>query len=402
MKIIGTNLTSRYDTRVKERVATDFYPKSKIQNLIESNIMQGEDWYFTYQTFLDVHHGLRKSQEMIHSIPSYSGISVGGAVATGSHGNFSPSGSISNQVTSIISYLPTGEIMVLNKEDSCFSTLSCSYGAGAVLCAVRLKKYDSKLYKVETEVMPYQDFIDTLANIVEFNESCYANIHFLGRNQCVIVTKINRVKEEFESTLKTPNLVKAYSKLEAFGLKHQDKLPSLVKQKIRLEVTKFKKPIFFITGNEIHNSLNQDALSLKSLQRTNIISHEVSFDLRLSKRILESLCYEFIPTWRKYRSTFPINLRISGADNSYLSPSFGRKSLWIDFVIDASKSINSLIDAEKWHLKCQFQGRPHPGKFYSPQKYDYPDIFPSFSEALKDLAKLDPKRVFYSKLYDVT
>lgn len=402
VKVVGSNLTSRYETKkIKEVKVEEFYSKNDVQKVIEQNDNYQDKWFFANQKFGEVAGKLKSRDLFMHAVPSYSEISLGGAISTGTHGHFSTTGSISNQVEELIVYSPEKGLIHIKEGQRDFDVLSCAYGAGAAICAAKLRTYQMCFFISKTVVIPFHSFNEQIENIIKENESFYANIYFTSRKPLVSLTKINSATENEGSNHLSSRAVKTFQMFEHIGLKVQKQLPRFIKQQVRLQFTNFTMPTFSVPSHLIHNTLRLGGEFATALQRHDVRSHEVAFDAKNASVVLESLRANFGKIWKKEKSTFPINIRYSGADKALLSPSYARKSLWVDFVIDDFRSNEPLEKAEMWHLEQGLQGRAHPGKFLTFANYDFRRLYPNFNRALATLESMDPNRNLYSNIYSV-
>ncbi|MBM0747750.1 MULTISPECIES: D-arabinono-1,4-lactone oxidase [Pantoea] len=96
---------------------------------------------------------------------------------------------------------------------------------------------------------------------------------------------------------------------------------------------------------------------------------------------------------------YPIILRCTGASEGWLSPSHQQPSCFFGFVVyyadDGSLSqegLHFLTEVEK--LLAAEGGRPHWGKYYDPQRYQWRDIYPQWDAFRAVRETLDPARRF--------
>ncbi|ORM72954.1 metal chaperone, involved in Zn homeostasis, GTPase of family protein [Pantoea wallisii] len=96
---------------------------------------------------------------------------------------------------------------------------------------------------------------------------------------------------------------------------------------------------------------------------------------------------------------YPIILRCTGASEAWLSPAYQHPTCFFGFVVyyadDGSLSqegLHFLSEVEK--LLAAEGGRPHWGKYYDPQRYQWRDIYPQWDafRAVRD--RLDPTHRF--------
>jgi hypothetical protein len=116
------------------------------------------------------------------------------------------------------------------------------------------------------------------------------------------------------------------------------------------------------------------------MNKVNINSHEISIALTEIDSFLRLLMKDWSETWINTLSSNPITIRFTGSDVAFLSPSFGRDSVWIDFLTDKDDGLRILEKIENWHLSSGISARPHWGKFFTPEKYTFPDLYENFEK----------------------
>lgn len=96
---------------------------------------------------------------------------------------------------------------------------------------------------------------------------------------------------------------------------------------------------------------------------------------------------------------YPIILRCTGASQAWLSPAYQQPTCFFGFVVyyadDGSLSqegLHFLTEVEK--LLAAEGGRPHWGKYYDPQRYQWRDIYPQWDAFRAVREQLDPQRRF--------
>jgi FAD/FMN-containing dehydrogenase len=97
--------------------------------------------------------------------------------------------------------------------------------------------------------------------------------------------------------------------------------------------------------------------------------------------------------------TFPVEVRSGVADDGWLSPSFGRDSVYLAFHVNARTDHTPYFSAVEAVMR-EHGGRPHWGKLHTRSSEDLAPVYPRFADfrALRD--ELDPDRLFTNGYLD--
>ena len=86
--------------------------------------------------------------------------------------------------------------------------------------------------------------------------------------------------------------------------------------------------------------------------------------------------------------------RTVAADDAILSGAYGREVLAIHFTwVKNEQKVRELLPVIE-SILLQFQAKPHPGKIFTAENFNFPKIFPKFSEFMTFRNRLDPSKKF--------
>jgi L-gulonolactone oxidase len=96
---------------------------------------------------------------------------------------------------------------------------------------------------------------------------------------------------------------------------------------------------------------------------------------------------------RGWRISFPVEIRVTPADDIPLSSSSGRDSLYLAFHMN-ERTDHTAYFSEVEHLLRGYDGRPHWGKLHTLTAADLEPAYPRWHEFTDLRDKLDPERLF--------
>ena len=96
---------------------------------------------------------------------------------------------------------------------------------------------------------------------------------------------------------------------------------------------------------------------------------------------------------RDWRISFPVEIRVTPADDVPLSTSSGRDSVYLAFHMNARTDHTAYFGGVE-HLLRGYDGRPHWGKLHTRTAADLEPAYPRWHEFTDLRDKLDPDRLF--------
>lgn len=395
LRIIGSGMGDKYSDSNVRRISVEEL-LARTNNAIGQFDLDGDFWIRADKNIGDLIRLSSNSNRMVKSVPSYNGLSIGGSISTGSHGNFSQDGTMSSEIDSAIFLNGNLDLIKIDKTTPLFNSISCNLGLGGGLIFVKIRTYTCENYSLELRIIDKEYLLENLEKIRNENLSFFINIYLRKGKPIIFLFTLKATHPQIG--LNRGLDISIMSKLEELGIRFQHFIPNELKKELRYQLTKYKKPSYHYFGNDVHQTLRVSNENVRAMQQSDFISHEVCFDFNKSKIILESLLEELPNFWKNNKSSFPVNIRYSGSDRAYMSPAFGRDSLWIDFVTLRSKNYDLLGNAQNWHLANGFRGRPHMGKWFSNERYDLSKLYPCLKDFKNDINNLDPFGRFSSTI----
>jgi L-gulono-1,4-lactone dehydrogenase len=100
-----------------------------------------------------------------------------------------------------------------------------------------------------------------------------------------------------------------------------------------------------------------------------------------------------------WRIGFPVEIRYTPRDDAWLSPSYGRDSVWIAVHVNARTDHTTYFAGVEEVLKA-YDGRPHWGKLHTRTAADLAPAYPCFTDFLAVRDRVDPDRSFGNAYLD--
>lgn len=313
-------------------------------------------------TLMQLNKILEQNKLSLHILPAIPYQTIGGIVATSTHGSRLNKGSISSAIIDITLVLANGTIKKFTKKDKDFSAMITSLGALGAIYSVTFEC--EPFYKVKhvRQDMSIEQFIKSYKKLIKDNvfTQCYI-WPFRPKNKQVVVYIRGKTDEKINPTNKPIREVK--SVVDA-GHKVLTK----------------NEEIRFYTEIEI-------AVDVKNLEE--VIQDTVNLFEQHKKH--------------GYVSNMPFFLvRFTGNDNSLLGMTAGRDSVFLDLFDTAENSKNPKVgkffsEFEEIMIE-KFRGRPHYGKRHELTHQKMGKIYGDNVEKFNRIReKYDPNKVFSNK-----
>lgn len=309
--------------------------------------------------------------------------SLGGALATGTHGTGIGLGSLPTQLTGLSLMSAPGETIVCSEANNrdLFKAAQVSLGALGIVTQVTLRVVPT--YNLAYTRTPAK-FIDCIAHAHKHaNENRHFEFWYFPHSDTVMM--------KFHNPTESPVAVSAIRKwvdevlMEnyAFGA-----LSGMCRRKPSRCAALGRFTAARLTGaSEVNTS--RHALVTKRILRFNEMEYAVPVDRgpTAMRELKEWIVKDNVPVF------FPIEFRYVKADDIWLSPFYQRDSVTISVHHDARADYNAYFrGAERIFLR--HGGRPHWGKIHYLTEKDFAELYPEWENFRRIRRDLDPKGVF--------
>jgi FAD-linked oxidoreductase len=308
--------------------------------------------------------------------------SLAGATSTGTHGTGINLQSSSNLIEGIKLITASGEILSINSEQNSelLPAAKLSLGSLGILTEIEFKM--RKAYKLQVKIFPKKmdEILEDLPSLLKKHR--HVEFFYFPIGEWVMVKIMDETHEPVthRGLLHKINEVALENWLfEGFNIS-----------------AKFTKqfPFFdqimqkFVSSQKFTAWAHQAFPSERSVRFWEM---EYNLDIQHFTSALKKIRDEI--KLKKFQTLFPIEIRFVKGDNLWLSPAYGRDSVY--FAIHAYRH-QPFLD---YFLSMQdifksFDGRPHWGKWHNLKKADLLKVYPHF-QAFCDLRReLDPQGRF--------
>ncbi len=320
----------------------------------------------------------------LSNLGSISSQSLAGAISTGTHGTGIGFQILGSQILEFALIGADGEKRAINrkKEPELFNAAVVNLGCLGVVTEMTLQLTDSFNLHDITETIDFDDVIDNLETLLETNE--HLKFWWLPPSGKLIVYRYNKtlekrndwrfrqiLKDEAASVVFYRSLVKIASVLPGFA-------PTVSRLMTRL----FKGPL-----DRIEKSYRVFNVPEPPVHRET----EWAFDASRAEEILTAYREYILKTGRNFN--FIQEIRFTKADDFWLSPSYGRDSLWIGFYNYEHEGWEELLPMHE-EFAQKYGGRPHWGKEFTVDANYLRGQYRHFDDFVALRNEMDPKGKF--------
>lgn len=314
--------------------------------------------------------------------------SIAGAIATGTHGTGIQFSCLASQIQSLKLINGLGDKLLIDKNHADFNGALVNLGALGIVTEMTLKVCPAYQLHDITYTADFDEMIENLETLI------YSNDHFkmwwLPPSKKWVLFKYRRTDESPNDT-----------KWRKF---YQDKLKSEWGYRLILKLgnmrNAWRTPLNKYLTWEYRGPLNRIEKSYKVFKVPKPPLHretEWAFDIKDAKIILKAYQKEFSQS--KYSFNFIQEIRFTKQDNFWLSPCYGRDSIWVGmYNINVKNYDADLIYFQ--NMAKDFKGRPHWGKEFNVNR-DYLEMeYPKYNDFIHLRNQMDPHDKFRNPLID--
>ncbi|KAJ7197100.1 L-gulonolactone D-arabinono-1,4-lactone oxidase [Mycena haematopus] len=364
---------------------------TKLNKLLEVNV---EKLYVVVQagiTLTDLHVELAKHGLAMRNLGSISDQTLGGIVATASHGSGIGYQVMSADVTALTLLLADGSRVTCSRQErtDLFMASLCGLGSTGIILSVQLAVERAFRLKDEQCSRTFEDVVEHLDEIVRSAQ--HVRFWWIAATHTVKCSVVNRTHEP-----KLPPIPWFWSSLLAFH---------------------FVQFFLFVGRYFLYmNTLTGRFVAWLSSANVTLIddSHTIfNVECRYPQHTTEwaipfqnaPACLRALHDWMDaeaadpngLRPHFPFELRFSAPDDIWLSPSFGQETCWIGIAQYKPYALNvpyRLLFARFEAIVAQHGGRPHWAKAHHFAPATLRTLYPRFDDFVRVIQDVDPEGVF--------
>ena len=323
----------------------------------------------------------------LKSMPDIDRQTLGGAVATGTHGSGLTLGSLSADVASFRLMLPTGEIVHCSPEENAdiYAAGRLSLGLLGVLTEIDMKVQPA--YKLQRTFFrhPVQELFRQLDGLVHANRNL--SFFWFPHSEVAVCRSLN------ETECQAPTRHSARTLFTRGERRRVDEyVLSAVAETLRYMPGMLKPAHRFFAATMFKRQKVRWSHEIYPAARTvRYVAMEYAVPYERGAEAMQ----EVAEAIRKSKILMPLPLiyRTVAADDVWLSPFCDRTS--------ATISVNQYakMDSERLFSMCEtilrrYGGRPHWGKIHSATRNELAELYPHFEDFCALRRKLDPQGKF--------
>ncbi|GAB89228.1 D-arabinono-1,4-lactone oxidase [Gordonia rhizosphera] len=312
---------------------------------------------------------------------------IAGAISTGTHGTGLRFGGISTQVTGVTLVTGTGEIVTVEKGNPDLAAAALGLGALGVLVDITLECVPEFGLRAVEAPAALDDALDGFTDRVA--DTDHHEFYWFPHTECALTKSNTRI--DADTPRSGPGRIRRYvddellsNKLFGVLCALGARVPAVVPAIAQLSGRALGARTFTDRSSEVFVSSRE--VRFREMEYA-VALHEVPDVLREVRRMIER---------RRYRVSFPVEVRAAAADELMLSTATGRTTGYIavhryhrDDPADSDAyfaGVETIMNAHG--------GRPHWGKMHGLDAAALRGRYPRFDEFLEVRNRFDPVRVF--------
>jgi sugar-1,4-lactone oxidase-like protein len=330
---------------------------------------------------------LYKEGFSLKNLGSVSAQSVAGAVSTATHGSGINYQILASQVDSLKLATLSGEVLHLQKERDAelFRQALVSLGCLGIISEITLN-IDERYHLHEQSGL--KDFDEVCDNVLQWIHECdHLKLWWFPHDHRIMVYRYNRTREKvrdskFRQVVFDEVLADIFFKgLIWWGNRKPER---------RKSINRFICDAFLKDINRIEKNWKVFNVAMPPIHRET----EWAFDIQHTPQLLRT--YRDMISQNNHYINFVQEIRFVKGDNFALSPCYKRDSIYLGAYHACNADWQPLFQDFE-NLAKQFNGRPHWGKEFSPDKKYLEEHYPEL-EKFRDLRnKLDPDNLLQNE-----
>ena len=363
----------------------------RLDNMTQILNVDGETGQVHVQAGATLHDFCRELHSYGLALPNLGDIdvqSIAGAISTATHGTGFGLGNLATNVVAMTLVNGKGEIVELNEGDPRISIAAVGVGALGIVCEVVLQCVPSfRLHAYET--IEYLD--DLLDDIPSFAESAdHAEFFWMpGARRCQ-VKRNQRTTEDIQRPGKAAYFRDKYvAENLAFGTvcRVGRRWPSLAPRIAKL-----------VSSSVSERDLIDDSFRVFASPRlVRFVEMEYGIPLECLPEAVQRV--REVTKHLSFPSLFPIEVRVSAADDIALSTGFGRLNGWVAVHQYVGAPYESYFQ-QVADIMDSYGGRPHWGKMHYLNAAQLCERYPRWGEFQQLRTTLDPDGIFRNEYAD--
>ena len=310
--------------------------------------------------------------------------SIAGAVSTGTHGTGAAFGGLSTQVAGLTLVQPDGGLLALEEDDPVLPAAALGLGALGVIADVTLQCVPAFVLQAEERSEPLGQVLEGLSDRVK------ATDHF----EFYWFPHTDRAATK--SNTRLPGW-SARRPLPAAGRWVDETLLSNTAFRATCAagrlVPAVVPPVNRVATRLLGGREYTDAAPRVFTQRRTVRFREMEYAVPANRLTAAFAALRDLIDERRWRISFPVEVRWAAADDRWLSTAYGRDTAYLAMHRYYREDCREYFDAAE-AVMLAHGGRPHWGKLHSLDAAALARRYPRFDDFRAVRDRLDPDRVF--------
>jgi len=308
---------------------------------------------------------------------------ISGAISTGTHGTGQKIGGLAQQVVGLTLIDGLGNIVVVEEDDPLLQFVRVGVGAVGIIVHVKIRTVNKFALHVEEKPMRLSYVLENLEDLAVRND--HFEFFWIPHTKWALTKQNNRTELPLQPL---PPFKKWWQKsfLEntAFGVvcRVGKLFPALIP---RLATA--------LPGSGSTSYVDESFRVFASERRVKFVEMEYAIPREHCRAALEDI--ERMIGEKNYKVSFPVEVRLTAADNNVLSTAHARQSAYI--AVHMFKGCDYLpYFTSVAEIMAHYSGRPHWGKMHFLTHEQLSVLYPRWTEFLAVRDQLDPSRTFHN------
>jgi FAD-linked oxidoreductase len=320
----------------------------------------------------------------LHNLGDIDRQTVAGAVSTGTHGTGGRRASLSAQLAGV--ELVTGDGRVVQasatEEPDLFHAARLGLGAVGVLTRLRFEVEEAFVLEATERPMPLEQVLSTYDELVEAHD--HVDVYwFPYSSRCQ--AKLN---DRVPGAPRPPSRLRAYVDDEllsntVFGLVDRacSRFPAVTARANRIVSRGWSARQYRDVSHRVFVSPRR------------VVFREMEYAVPREAGMAALSEVRRLLDRERWPVSWPVEVRCVPADDVWLSPAYGRDSVYLAFHVGRTVDHRPYFGAVE-HVLRAHDGRPHWGKLHTRTAADLAPAYPRFDDFLAVRDKADPDRLF--------
>jgi FAD-linked oxidoreductase len=308
---------------------------------------------------------------------------ISGAISTGTHGTGQKIGGLAQQVVGLTLIDGLGNILVVDDGDPLLQFVRVGVGAVGIIAHVKIRTVNKFALHVEEKPMRLSYVLENLENLAARND--HFEFFWIPHTKWALTKQNNRTDLPLQPLPPFKKWwQKSFMENTAFGVvcRVGKLLPALIP---RLATA--------LPGSGSTNYIDESFRVFASERRVKFVEMEYAIPREHCRAALEDI--ERMIDEKNYKVSFPVEVRLTAADNNVLSTAHARQSAYI--AVHMFKGCDYLpYFTSVAEIMAHYSGRPHWGKMHFLTHEQLSVLYPRWTEFLAVRDQLDPSRTFHN------